>query len=124
MWQLWKTFFVDVLDKHAPVRVKRLRKGGNIPWVNREVKAKLFKRDALKRKAIKTNKEEDWRLYKSSRNVANTALRGAKRDYYANKFTNNKQNPKYAWRTINNILGRNRKQTTINEIKLPGKTVT
>ncbi|CAB4024243.1 Hypothetical predicted protein, partial [Paramuricea clavata] len=48
----------------------------------------------------------------------------AKRDYYANKFTNNKQNPKYAWRTINDILGRNRKQTTINEIKLPGKTVT
>ncbi|CAB3986133.1 Hypothetical predicted protein [Paramuricea clavata] len=68
--------------------------------------------------------EEDWRLYKSSRNVANTALRSAKRDYYANKFTNNKQNPKYAWRTINDILGRNRKQTTINEIKLPGKTVT
>ena len=124
MWRLWKTFFVDVLDKHAPVRVKRLRKGGNIPWVSREVKKKLFKRDALKRKAIKTNKEEDWRLYKSSRNVANTALRSAKRDYYANKFTNNKQNPKYAWRTINDILGRNRKQTTINEIKLPGKTVT
>ena len=124
MWRLWKTFFVDVLDKHAPVRVKRLRKGGNIPWVSREEKEKLFKRDALKRKAIKTNKEEDWRLYKSSRNVANTALRSAKRDYYANKFTNNKQNPKYAWRTINNILGRNRKQTTINEIKLPGKTVT
>ncbi|CAB4042980.1 Hypothetical predicted protein, partial [Paramuricea clavata] len=57
-------------------------------------------------------------------NVANTALRSAKRDYYANKFTTNKQNPKYAWRTINDILGRNRKQTTINEIKLPGKTVT
>ena len=51
-------------------------------------------------------------------------MRSAKRDYYANKFTNNKQNPKYAWRTINDILGRNRKQTTINEIKLPGKTVT
>ncbi|CAB4019050.1 Hypothetical predicted protein [Paramuricea clavata] len=48
----------------------------------------------------------------------------AKRDYYANKFTNNKQNPKYTWRTINDILGQNRKQTTINEIKLPGKTVT
>ncbi|CAB4006398.1 Hypothetical predicted protein [Paramuricea clavata] len=93
-------------------------KNFNIPWVSREVKEKLFKRDALKRKAIKTNKEEDWRLYKSSRNDANTALCSAKRDYYANKFTNNKQNPKYAWRTINDIVGR------INEIKLPGKTVT
>ena len=31
---------------------------------------------------------------------------------------------KKAWRTINDVLGRNRKHSTINEIKLPGKTVT
>jgi hypothetical protein len=55
MWQSWKIFFAQVLDKHAPIRVKRLRKRGNVPWVNSEVKEKLFKRDALKRKAIKTH---------------------------------------------------------------------
>jgi hypothetical protein len=60
MWQLWKTFFVQVVDKHVPISVKRLRKRGNVPWVNSEVKEKLFKIDALKRKAIKTNKEDDW----------------------------------------------------------------
>jgi hypothetical protein len=37
MWQLWKAFFVQVLDKHAPIRVKRLRKRGNVPWLNSEV---------------------------------------------------------------------------------------
>ena len=26
MWKLWKTYFSGVLDKHAPKRVKRLRK--------------------------------------------------------------------------------------------------
>ena len=31
---------------------------------------------------------------------------------------------KKAWRTINDVLGRNRKPSTINEIKLPGKIVT
>ena len=31
---------------------------------------------------------------------------------------------KKAWRTINDVLGRNRKHSTVNEIKLPGKTVT
>ena len=124
MWKLWKTFFVSVLDIHAPMRKKRLRKRGNIPWVSRKVKAKLFKRDAYKRKAIKTNKKEDWLLYRSSRNAANIALRCAKKDYYANKFAGKNQNPKQAWRTINNLLGRNKKRTTINEIKLSEKTVT
>ena len=74
--------FLVILDKHAPKRVKRLRKKANIPWVNGDVKAKLFKRDASKRKAIKTNKEEDWLLFKSFRNAANTDLRRSKKEYY------------------------------------------
>ena len=119
MWKLWKTYFLGVVDKHAPKRVKRLRKNLNIPWVNADVEAKLFKRDYFKRKAIKINKEEDWLLFKSSRNAANIALRHSKKEYYTKKFSNNKQNPKKAWRTVNDVLGRNR-----NEIKLPGKTVT
>ena len=34
MWGLWKTYFLEVLDKHASRRVKRLRNKANIPWVN------------------------------------------------------------------------------------------
>ena len=83
---------------------KRLRKKANIPWVNADIKAKLFKRDFLKRKAIKTNKEEDWLLFKSSRNAANIALRHSKKEYYTKKLNNNKQNPKKAWRTIKKMV--------------------
>ena len=49
MWEIWKTLFVDVLNKHTPIQSKRIRKRGNIPWLNSEVKAKLFKRDSLKK---------------------------------------------------------------------------
>ena len=83
MLNIWKTFFLQVLDKHAPMRVKRLRKRGNAPWVNSEVKQKLFKRDAFKNKAIKTNQEVDWKLYRCSRNVADAAMRSAKNNYYS-----------------------------------------
>jgi hypothetical protein len=44
----------------------------------------------IKRVAIKTNNENDWKLYKSSRNAANIVFRNAKREYYATKFLNNK----------------------------------
>lgn len=91
---------------------KRLRKKGNIPWLNRKVKEKLFKRDAFKRKAIKINKK----VCRSSKNAANIALRCTKKDYYTNKFAGNSQNPKHAWRTINNLLGRNRKPATISTL--------
>ena len=49
MWEILKTLFVDVFNKHAPIQSKRIRKRGNIPWLNSEVKAKLFKRDSLKK---------------------------------------------------------------------------
>ena len=52
-------------------------------------------------------------------------VRSAKKDdYYVNKFSNNHRNPKASWKTINDILGRSKKQDVIKEIKLPEKTVT
>jgi hypothetical protein len=41
-----------------------------------------------------------------------------------NKFLNNKTNPKHAWKTVNERLGRSQKQNIVNEINLPEKTVT
>ena len=51
-------------------------------------------------------------------------MRFAKKDYYARKFLNINRNPKASWKTINDILGRSKKQDVIKEIKLPEKIVT
>ena len=66
---------------------------GNVPWFNRTVKNKLIQRDHFKCKAIKTDDESDWKLYKSFGKAANIALRNAEREYYATKFLNNRSNP-------------------------------
>ena len=76
-----------------------------------------------KRKENPNKNESDWNKYKSSRNSANIALRQAKREYYITKFQNPKTNPRHAWQTINDILGRNNNTNTIHEIKHLGKTV-
>ena len=124
MWECWKSLFIQVLDKHALLKTKRVRKKGSVPWINKDIKSKLFERNFLKRKAIKTNEASDWNRYKSSRNTCNIALRHEKREYYATKFLNHKNNPKLAWKTINDILGRSHNQNTIHEIKLSGKSIT
>ncbi len=30
MWECWKSLFVQVLDKHAPLKTKRVRKRGSV----------------------------------------------------------------------------------------------
>jgi hypothetical protein len=62
--------------------------------------------------------------YKMSRNKANIELRNAKKDYYSTKIAGQKFNPKKAWKSINNLLGRQNKPTVVNEINLGGKNFT
>ena len=48
----------------------------------------------LKRKASITKLETDWENYKRIRNETNKQLRQAKKDYYSNKITSERQNAK------------------------------
>ena len=53
IWLQWKTFFLDILDKHMPntqIMIKRNR----IPYVNSDVKQMIRQRDYLRAKANKT----------------------------------------------------------------------
>ena len=36
MWDIWKTLFMDVLDRHAPLREKRVKNKLNVPWLTSE----------------------------------------------------------------------------------------
>ena len=123
MWEIWKTLFMEVLNKHAPIQNKKVR-SKNVPWITRRIKELIISTEKLKRKAIITNLETDWYNYKQIRTKVNTELRNAKKDYYSSKIASQKQNPKQAWETINNLLGRQRKQTVVNQLDIEGGTLT
>ena len=122
-WEIWKKLFLEVLDKHAPVQHKKIRTR-QIPWITSSIKELMNKRDKLKRKAIITNLENDWLIYKKTRNKVNIELRNSKKDYYSTKIAGDRSNPKEAWKTINNLLGRQSKSTTVNELKLNESSLT
>jgi hypothetical protein len=73
-------------------------------------------RDKFKRKASLTNHENDSLNFKTARNKVNKELRSAKKDYYSSKIAGQKINPKKAWTSINNLLGRQNKPTVVNEL--------
>ena len=54
----------------------------------------------------------------------NIELRNAKKDYYSSKIAGQKCDPKNAWKTINNLLGRQSKPTVVNELKLGDNSLT
>ena len=80
-------------------------------------------RDNLKRKAIVTKSETDWLKYKRARNKVNIELRKFKRNYYSTKIAEQRCNPENAWSIINSLLGKQNKQSKINNLlNNPSKT--
>ena len=122
IWQIWKELFLEILNKHAPIQTKKVR-SHKIPWLTSNIKTLMNERDKLKRKAIITGLETDWKSYKQLRNKVNKELREAKTNYYSNKIASQKANPKEAWKTINQILGRKNKPTIINELQISNNTL-
>ena len=120
-----KKLFLEVLDKHAPLQHKKIR-AKRIPWTTSSIKGLINKRDKLKRKAIITKLECDWENYKRIGNRVNIELKNAKKEYYSTRIADEGNNPKNAWKTINNLLGRKDKQTVVhvNELKLGDNSLT
>ena len=87
-------------------------------WITNSIKGLINTRDKLKRKAIITKLETDWSNYKKVRNQVNIELRNAKKNYYSSKLADQKCNPKKAWKSINNLLGKQNKHSKVNELKL------
>ena len=116
----WKSLFLGVCDKHAPIRIKRLR-ASRSPWINNDLKKTMYRGDRLKKIASITKNPEDWNNYKKMRNQVNNAIKNAKRSYYYNTFKTYDCNSRKTWQVINEITSRKSGKSVINELECNGK---
>ena len=84
LWLKWKTFFLNILDKHAAVKTIRMR-GNNLPYVTAEVKSMMRQRDYLRGKANKTGSKYLRQAFQQVRNKVDYTLRNLKSEYYTRK---------------------------------------
>ena len=63
MWAEWKSKFLTIADKHAPIRMKRIRPK-NSPWITSDLKKRMHDRDKAKIEAIHSNIPNDWDNFK------------------------------------------------------------
>ena len=72
-WKIWKSFYLGVLDRHAPFRHVRIR-GNSMPWVNSDIKNLMRLRDYHKKQAVKFNSQFHWDKFRETRNELNSSL--------------------------------------------------
>ena len=70
--------------------------------INNLVKT-MYKRDHLKRKAIKLNDESLWLLYKQTRNCITNSIRTSKITYYETCINHNKGKVKNLWKVLRQL---------------------
>ena len=66
-WELWKTEFLYICNKHAPLKLSRVKQLSS-PWLTNDILDLMYQRDYLHKKAIASNSESDYNAFKLSKN--------------------------------------------------------
>ena len=94
----------------------RRLKHRNKPWMNSHIIELIYKRDYLKRKAIKYKNEETWLLYKRVRNDVIEMIKCSKRQYYENSIQESRHNPTKMWKVLKQLTHGNNRESPPNTL--------
>lgn len=116
---IWQSMFLEVLNKHAPLRKKRVR-NTEAPWLTPQIKQEMFQRDSFKKRATRSGLPIDWEAYRNIKNKVNSNIKKAKRVFYTTNIQQSKDDPKRMWKLVNSLLNRKSKNTVITKLKTSG----
>ena len=96
--------FVPIVDKHAPIRRKRVKHPTLPGWLSSEIMEAMRVRDNLK-------KEGKFTEYKRQRNKVTQLVRTAKKAYFQKMIENNNGDTAIIWRAMNELTNKSRKSS-------------
>ena len=120
----WCNKFSEIVDKHAPIKTRRVKCTSKSPWITPELTELMRERDYHQKHAHKTNSEYHWQQFRELRNQVNSQIKLAKSKYYQDSVNANKDNPSDLWKTLNNLTSRNKSGTNPTCIISEEKPVT
>ena len=88
----------DVLDEHAPLKKKTIRKN-QVPYMNGNLRREIFYRNNLKNRYFRNRTNINWHKYKKQRNKVVGLRRSAIRAYFDKKCKSGSQS-KHFWDTV------------------------
>jgi exonuclease III len=101
-WENWKKDFLDVSNKHAPLRTVRIGQGSRC-WITLDIVKLMNKRDHMKTIASKSKKADDWKQYRVLRNKVTRSIKKAKQKYYEGLTQSNLSNTKF-WKEMTKLI--------------------
>ena len=121
MASTFQEIFESILDKHAPLKKRRVR-SETAPWLNQSIRNLMKERDLAKRTA--QTSPEKWSVYKQLRNKVTKTIKVAIETHYRRLIDENKDNPKKMWKTINKVLDKSPQSTTTTSLDVDGNRIT
>ena len=107
-WQLFKTAFLKICEKHAPFKTRRLKERHN-PWITHEIVALMYRRDYVKQQAVKHKCEHLMNEYKELRNGLTNKIKQAKTDHFKQELADCGGNKNKVWKFISRITDKGTK---------------
>ena len=80
----WNALFLSVLNKHAPIKEKRVKRAKKSAWLTEEITAAQKNRDYY-------HKKQDWENFKLWRNKTKSLIRTAKKAFFENAINENNE---------------------------------
>ena len=90
------------MNKHAPIRRKRVKHSALPGWLSAEIKDAMRIRDSLKQ-------DRKFAEYKQQRNKVTQLVRSAKKAYFEKLIANNNGDTAVIWRAMNELTNKSHK---------------
>ena len=90
----------ELMDKHAPLVTVTLKQSSQ-PWITKDIRKLMKKRDRLRSKYLRTNYPDDHECFRVLRNKIKQMIRSAKAKFMYSKLASN--NSKTIWSTVRSL---------------------
>lgn len=117
LYQQYHDTLSSLLDKHAPLQSRRLKKRPGVPHNSKIIQAKKDKR-RLERKWRQCKSPYNRSRFRQQINYCNNLLRAEKYKLYSDKISASSNDPKKLWKEINHILHKSPEPTLPNHDSL------
>ena len=114
-FKIWTSTFIDMFDKHAPMKSKRVKHETQHEWINDEIKMAIKIRDAY-------HKRKNWKQYKFWRNKTTALIRTSKKNFFTRSVSGNKDTS-FLWKHVRNISGNNNDRQIPKEINVENERI-
>ena len=107
-YELYNTTLREVLDDHAPVTQRTITTRSECPWFTTNIKLAKAKRKRLEKQWRRTRLTVHHEIYTQQRDLTNSLIQEAKKDYYHNKLS--VPNQKDLYTVANDLLHRTKQK--------------